>query len=182
MTRKRFVDDRQIGLDFDRQVEDAIEVMSALAKGQIEISPDDAPGEDEAIDCDSLYVLIAEACKDAIREFGASREQIVDALNMMFTFSDSEGTTNPITIHVFNNYLSKPTLNRLPIWAVMGICAITGNHAPLDVIVKKLGLTIITGMERLHLHLGRADELARQSAATKRSILKEIGTLRGRIR
>lgn len=181
MTRKRYIDERQMGLDFDRQVEDAIEVMSQLAKGQIEINPD-SPVEDETIDCDSLYVLIAEACKDAIREFGASREQIVDALNAMFTFSESEGTTNPITIHLLNNYLSKPTLNRLPIWAVMGICAITGNHGPMDVITKKLGLTVITGMERLHLHLGRADELARQSAATKRSILKEIGTLRGRIR
>ena len=181
MTRKRFIDDRQIGLDFDRQVEDAIEVMSQLAKGRIELGPE-TPAEEEAIDCDSLYVLIAEACKDAIREFGASREQIVDALNAMFMFSDSEGTVNPITIHVLNNYLSNPTLNRLPLWAVMGICAITGNHGPLDVIAKKLGLTVITGMERLHLHLGRADELARQSAATKKSILKEIGTLRGRIR
>lgn len=181
MTRKRYIDERQIGLDFDRQVEDAIEVMSQLAKGQIEINPE-SPVEDESMDCDSLYVLIAEACKDAIREFGASREQIVDALNTMFTFSESEGTTNPITIHLLNNYLSKPTLNRLPIWAVMGICAITGNHGPMDVIAKKLGLTLITGMERLHLHLGRADELARQSAATKKSILREIGTLRGRIR
>lgn len=181
MTRKRYIDERQIGLDFDRQVEDAIEVMSQLAKGQIEINPE-SPPEDESMDCDSLYVLIAEACKDAIREFGASREQIVDALNAMFTFSESEGTTNPITIHLLNNYLSKPTLNRLPIWAVMGICAITGNHGPMDVIAKKLGLTLITGMERLHLHLGRADELARQSAATKKSILREIGTLRGRIR
>lgn len=181
MTKKRFVDDRQIGLDFDRQVEEAITVMSRLADGSLPIETETAE-EDEAIDCDSLYVLMAEACKDAIRELGVSRELVVDRLNAMFVFSEAEGTVNPITIHILNNYLSKPTLNRLPVWVVMGICAITGSHGPMDVIARKLGLTVITGMERLHLHLGRADELARQSAATKKSILKEIGSLRGRIR
>ena len=180
MTRRRYVDDRQMGLDFDREVDEAIEVMSQLAKGHVEITT--GPEENEPIDCDSFYILMAEACKDAIRETGLSREQIVDAINTRFAFGESEGTANPITIHLLNNYLSKPTLNRMPLHVLTAICGITASHGPLDVIAKKLGLSIITWMERLHVQLGKADELTRHLAATKGSIRKEIGILRSKMR
>lgn len=179
MTRKRFIDERQIGLDFDREVDEAIEVMSQLAKGHVEIAHE--PEEDEPIDCDSFYILMAEACKDAIRGTGLSREQIVDAINTRLTFSDSEGTANPITIHLLNNYLSKPTLNRMPLHILKAICGITANHGPIDVFVRRLGLSVITDIESMHTELGKLDELTRHLAVTKGSIRRKIGIMRSKI-
>lgn len=180
MTRRKYVDERQIGLDFDREVDEAIEVMSQLAKGHVEITAE--PDEDEPIDCDSFYILIAEACKDAIRGTGLSREQMVDAINTSFAFSESEGTANPITIHLLNNYLSKPTLNRMPLHVLKAICGITANHGPLDVFVRRLGLSIITEVESIHTDMGKLDELSRHLAATKTSLRKKIRVIRSKMR
>ncbi len=132
------------------------------------------------IDVDELYTELAFECKRAIREAGMSVEQVAASVNTVFSFGDGETTANPVSVAVLRNYLSKPTTNRLPIWVVLAICIVTGNHSPFDAVVRRRGLTVIDSREQLHLTLGVLNDKFREIGAAKRKVERQIRLIKGR--
>jgi hypothetical protein len=169
--KRSTVDERQLGLDFSLQVEVFVDAARSMLELKQAPPPHDPDIETEA----ELYVEIAGACKAAIRESGKSREQILDAINSQFHKVDGDPAgKKPLTINMFNNYLSKPTENRIPVWLLYGIAAVTGSLKPFRPLVAGLGGKIITSVEETELLLGKLEQHIRDGATLKRQLQREL--------
>lgn len=178
--KQRYLDERQLGLEFERRVDECINVMGQIAAQTIPVETDTDP-EDLKIDADEYYAELAFECKRAIREAGLNVEQVVDSINRLITFGDGDTTANPVSLAVMRNYLSKPTTNRLPVWILFGVCAVTRDHGPLSFIARRLGKTIIDSQEQLHLMLGVLNDKYHEIGTAKRKVEKQLRLIKGRV-
>lgn len=111
-----------------------------------------------------LCVMLAAGIKKAISESGLSREQVVDGINAYFgrtaedAAKDDPSCRNPLTIHMFNNYLSKPAECPIPAYYLFAIHHITKSLAPAGVIVEAEGARIATGSEIRQMNIGKLEE------------------------
>ena len=180
MSPKKYCDYRQLGLEFEGQIDECIEVMGRIATQTAPITVSTDP-EDHVIDVNEYYLELAFECKRTIREAGMNVDQVVEAVNGIFRFDDGDTTANRVSVAVMRNYLSKPTINRLPVWILLGICAATGNNAPLATMARRLGLAIIDSQEQLHLMLGVLNDKYREIGTAKRKVEKQIRLIKGRV-
>src|SRR3989339_259487 len=110
--RREKIDPRQMEFDWDfpSKLEKVLHEREELKDKVIEGPPKVMKTENEF----ELCVLLAAGIKKAITESGLSREQMVDEINNYFGRTAEEAAKddpvcrNPLTIHMFNNYLSKP--------------------------------------------------------------------------
>jgi hypothetical protein len=123
---------------------------------------------------DEFYVELAAACKQAIRQSGMSREQVLDEINRRFGRTGEDGR-KPLSIHMFNNHLSKPQESRVPAWLVWAVCRATGSLAPFRVQVEALGGVVAAAEEETELLFGKLERHIRQLQAAKRSLARRLG-------
>lgn len=123
-------------------------------------------------------VEIAAAVKQAIRPTGMSREQLVDAINAYFgrseegAASDPPTCRKPLTIHMLNNYLSKPTEYPIPSYYLYAIHHVTGSLAPADAIVAAEGAKVASGTELRQMTLGKLEESIAEMQRLKKELKK----------
>lgn len=135
---------------------------------------------------DELFVEIAASCKAAIRESGMSREQVLDRVNAYLRRSggavspykgqsaELRESKRPISIHVFNNFLSKPAECPMRSSVVHAICKATGNFAPYRLLVSDLGGRVVTNDELTYMELGRLQWLTQEFSKLKRQLTKRL--------
>jgi len=80
----------------------------------------------------------------------------------------------PLSINMFNNYLSKPGEIKLPVWVVYGISLATGSLRPFRALVAGLGGKVISANEETELLLGKLEQHIREGAAIKRQLQREL--------
>ena len=110
------IDPRQQEFDFTKKVKRLNSAMASVARAIYEPPKPVVPVENEYEAC----IEIAVAVKQAIRASGLSREQVVDEINTYFGRTEEGAKANeptcrrPLSIHMLNNYLSKPTEYPIP--------------------------------------------------------------------
>lgn len=160
MTRKSpWIDPGQLPLDFAAQVEEYVEVKVDLYEAAKEV-PVAHTAENEMEAC----IEIAAAIKRTVRECGLSREQMVDGINAYFGRSDEgaeadpPGCRRPLTIHMLNNYLSKPCEYPIPAYYLYAIHHVTGIIEPGATIIAAAGGQVATAEEVRLLQLGKLEQ------------------------
>jgi hypothetical protein len=169
MRRKVFFDERQMSL-FSEEMERFAEATRGLMDEQ---KPKPMP---DGITEDALYMQIAAACKQAIEESGLSRAQVLDAVNAYLKRpgnGDSE-SKRPITINMFNHFLSKPTEYPMRTSVMQAICKVTGSTRPYELLVMDLGGVVVTEEELAYLQLGKLHWFTRESHKVKRLLTKKL--------
>lgn len=196
MVKRRYEDPNQMALCFCEQVETFISTTTAMAELAHEVFIPEPEPEMESEE--ELYVELAAACKAAIRESGLSREEVLGRVNRHFGRSGDDkkdgsregrpagspvdprmtGTQSdpkrPLSINMFNNYLSKPGEIKLPVWVVYGISLATGSLRPFRALVAGLGGKVISANEETELLLGKLEQHIREGAAIKRQLQREL--------
>lgn len=149
----------QLPFDFDRLVDEYIEVKTDLVEAAKE-RPEPQGAESEMEAC----IEIAAAIKRTVREAGISREQLVDGINAYFGRTDDGAEKDPpecrkpLTIHMLNNYLSKPCEYPIPAYYLYAIHQVTGIIEPAATIVAAAGGQVATAEEIRLLQLGKLEQ------------------------
>lgn len=173
--RKGKIDPNQMSFEFSfsEKIDRHIKMVEEI-QADIEAGPEiPEPIENEFEAC----IEIAAAIKRSIRDSGLSREQVVDGINAHFARTD-EGTKedppvcrNPLTINMFNNYLSKPTDCPIPAYYLYAIHRVTGHLYPARAIVAAEGARVASGKEVRQMALGKLEE----NIAEMRRLKRELG-------
>lgn len=157
---KKRVPDNQLPFDFDALVDEYIEVKTDLAVAVREPARAPQHAESEMEAC----IEIAAAIKRTVRESGMSREQLVDGINAYFGRSEAGAEKDPpecrkpLTIHMLNNYLSKPCEYPIPAYYLYAIHHVTGIIEPGATIVAAAGGQVATAEEVRLLQLGKLEQ------------------------
>lgn len=156
MSKKRkFLDNpNQLKLDFKTYQAAREEILDACQKPQTSKYP---TSRDEAC------VEIAVACKHAIRQSGMSREQALDAINQYFK-------DKKLSIHMLNNYLSKPIKYPIPSCYIYAIQGVTGSLEPIQSLAESMDARVITGAEVRQMALGKLDETILEMQRLKKEL------------
>jgi len=175
--RYRHDDPNQLHMEFCERIETFAEVTREIL--------DHANAAVKALECtegieteDELHVEIAAACKQAIRESGMTRDQVLDGINRYLGRTEDGETPDrkkKYSIHMLNNWLSKPSDNRLPTRVLHAIVKITGSLVPYEVLVADAGGVVISSAERTELQLGKLEQLIREAASMKRQLMRSKG-------
>ena len=171
--RPKKIDPRQMqfDFDFDEQVDRYVEARNQIADA-IEQRAAALPFENEI----EISIEIAAAAKRAIREWGRSREQLVDDINQFFgrtaekAKADPPECRNPLTIHMINNYLSKPVEYPLPAYLLVAIQHVTKKLYMAETIVAYEGAQVATGAELRQMTLGKLEETMTEMRRLKREL------------
>jgi hypothetical protein len=157
--KKPSIPDNQLPLDFDALVDEYIEVKADLVEAAREVR-EHRCGENEMEAC----IEIAAAIKRSLRDSRLSREQLVDGINAYFGRSeqgaekDPPECRKPLTIHMLNNYLSKPCEYPIPAYYLYAIHHVTGIIEPAATIVAAAGGQVATAEEIRLMHLGKLEQ------------------------
>lgn len=165
---KEKLDSRQLSLfDYDRKIEDYVALKTEILR-----SPEKA--DKEAHSWEEDCIAIAAAIKSAIKKSGLSREQIVEAVNDYYGWSQEISdcrsdiskkgkgkkaqTGKRLTIHMFNHFLSKPTKYPIQAYYIFAIQSITKSLEPCISFAEAENAQVISGDEKRALTLGKIDD------------------------
>jgi hypothetical protein len=157
--KKTSVPNNQLPLDFEALVDEYIEVKTDLVEAAGR-KPGPMSAESEMEAC----IEIAAAIKRTLRESGKSRDQLVDGINAYFGRTDEGAEKDPpecrkpLTIHMLNNYLSKPCEYPIPAYYLYAIHHVTGIIEPAATIVAAAGGQVATAEEIRLLQLGKLEQ------------------------
>lgn len=158
--RRQPVPANQLPFDFEALVDEYIEVKADLVEAARGPAQPHHGAENEMEAC----IEIAAAIKRTLRESHLSREQLVDGINAYFGRSDEAADLDPpacrkpLTIHMLNNYLSKPCEYPIPAYYLYAIHHVTGIIEPAATIVAAAGGQVATSEEVRLLQLGKLEQ------------------------
>lgn len=148
----------------------------------------DAIGTDKAPHAMENYeeacIELAAAVKRAVREYGKRtgirdiRKHMVAEINKYFGASVQdvpESSKMPLSIHMFNHYLSKPAEYPMPGALLYAIHHITGSLEPCRTFTDAEGGEVITREDRQHLMLGRAEAALLELQRVKKELKGGLG-------
>lgn len=169
--RSRKIDQNQLAFDFEAK----LEVYQSARLEVLEACQESGPIQPVIDSADEACVEIAAAIKRMLRETNLSREELVDEINDYFGLdradeSGDESGRKPLTIHMFNHYLSKPVYYPIPAFYLIAILAITGSLEVARVLVEPIGARIISGPEVRQMALGQLDEMITEMQKLKREL------------
>jgi len=174
MSRKTApIDPAQIPFDWSAQVDELMETKIGLFRAAAAPAPVACSAANEFEDC----IEIAVAIKRTLRESGLSREQLVDGINAYFGRTDQGAEADPpacrrpLTIHMFNNYLSKPCEYPIPAYFLFAIQAVTGIIEPAATIVAAAGGQVATAEEVKLLQLGRLEQAQNEMRRLRKELI-----------
>jgi hypothetical protein len=147
MSKKgKFQDKNQTALDFDTPIAEYESLRTQLIAG---------PEKTERIEnWDEACIEVAASVKNALRSWGKSREELVDAINKYFG-ATPEG--RHLSIHMFNHYLSKPVEYPMPAALIYAVQHITGSLETIANFAVAEGGRVITAGEVRELAIGKID-------------------------
>jgi len=172
--RKHKPDPNQMEFDweFPSKLEAVLEETSVL-RDQVSVGPPKAQRTENEFE---LCVTIAAGIKKAVDKSGLSREQLVDGVNAYFGRSDEEAEKEermcrkPLSIHMLNNYMSKPADYPIPAYYLFAIHHVTDSLDPVRVFVRAEGARIATGKEIRQMALGKLEEHIAEIKKLKKEI------------
>ena len=156
------IDPRQMEFDWDfpSRLEKVLEERRKIHEKVIEGPPKSRFTENEF----ELCVTLGAAMKRAVDETGLSREQIVDGVNAYFGRTEEDAKKdkptcrNPLSIHMLNNYLSRPAETPIPAYYLFAIHHLTGSLEPAREFVEAEGAKIATDAEIRQMNIGKLEE------------------------
>lgn len=166
-------DQMQFDFDFSKRVDSYIAARQDLEQA-IDAGPQTGSFENEF----EIMMDIAVAAKKAIRESGFSREQVVDGINEYLGRTDEGAKAdpplcrNPLTIHMLNNYLSKPIEYPLQAFMLVALHHVTGQLYPAETIVAYEGAKVVSGEEIKMLTLGKLERNIAEMNQLRRELKK----------
>lgn len=153
------LDPRQLQMDFDAMMEEYEQSRKEIVESMQEHALKRSSVPTITCSADEVCVEIAAACKRAIRDSGMSRDQLVDAINGYFGWSENgEGERKPLSLHMLNHYLSKPSDYPIPLFILYAIQHITWSLEPAKALVEPFDARVITGEEVRQMTLGKLDD------------------------
>lgn len=165
------IDPRQMNFDFDAMMEEYEASRKQIVASIEEHAMKRTCVQATTCSADEICVEIAAACKRAIRDSNLSREQIVDAINEYYCWSDGdESERKPLSIHMLNHYLSKPSEYPIPLYILHAIQHITWSLEPAKALVEPFDARIITGEEVRQMALGKLDETIAEMQRLKKEL------------
>ena len=176
MAKRNLPDPSQMTFDF--VFEEKVDAY-IRAKEQILEAMEETPGPSQPVESEfEACVELAAAVKRAIRPTGMSRDQVVDAINAYFGRTDEGAKADPptcrkpLTIHMLNNYLSKPIEYPLPAYYLYAIHRVTGSLLPAEAIVSVEGAKVATGKEIRQLTLGKLEDSITEMQRLRKELKK----------
>lgn len=164
---------QQLEFDFDGALD---RYLGAKAELQASMEWHSAPAQEEAEDEFEACIEIAAGIKRALRESGLSREQLVDGINAYFgrtvegAGKEPPECKRPLSIHMLNNYLSKPADYPIPAYYLFAIHRVTRSLEPASVIVAAEGAKVASRGELKDMALGKVDRLMEEMRALRKEI------------
>ena len=146
--KRKTIDTKQAALDFDGPIQQYEDLRVKLLH-----SPDNPPRIDSY---EEACIEIAATVKSALRASGMSRDELVDAINLYFSATGKN--RHSLSIHMFNHYLSKPTLYPIPAVLIFAIQHITGSLETISALAKAEEARVISGEEVRNLAIGKLDD------------------------
>lgn len=141
------LDTRQRSFDFDTPIAEYESLRIKLING---------PEKPERVESfDEACIEIAATVKSALRAWGKSREELVDAINNYFGVTPE---SKQLSIHMFNHYLSKPVEYPMPAAFIYAIQHITGSLETIETFAKAEEARVISGEEVRKLAIGKLDD------------------------
>jgi len=160
MAKKRTrVDPSQLSLQFDQQIREYTDLKEEILTTHQELPQGHQSYEEACIE-------IAAAVKRVLRSTGMSREQMVDAVNGYFGWAEKvqsskfkvQSSKDPLSIHMFNHYLSKPVEYPLPAFLIFAIQRIAESLELARVFAEAEDGKVISKGEVRQWALGKLDE------------------------
>lgn len=160
--RKEKIDPRQMEFDWDFPSK-----LEKLVHDRAELRDKAAAGPEKTrngVNEFGLCVDLAAGIQRAMNEADLSREQVVDLVNEYFgrtaeeAKSDNPTCRNPLSIHMLNNYLSKPAETPIPAYYLFAFHHVTRSLEPARVMVEAEGARVATGGEIRQMALGKLEE------------------------
>lgn len=172
--QKQKIDPNQMEFDWDfpSKLEKVLQERDVLQEKVILGPPKARQAENEFEIC----VVLAAGIKKAIDESELSRDQVVDLINGYFGRTKEEAKKddpicrNPLTINMFNNYLSKPAECPIPAYYLFAIHHVTESLEPARVFVEAEGAKIATGGEIRQMALGKLEDHMTEIKKLKKEI------------
>ncbi|MDA8138018.1 MAG: hypothetical protein M0036_05125 [Desulfobacteraceae bacterium] len=146
----------QFDFDFDQRVEHYVEARLQIAEA-IDVGTQPRTFENEL----ELTIEIAMAAKQSIKEWGGSREQLVDGVNAYFGRSAEGVQADPPTCR-----------NPMPAYLLVAIQSVTKHLHPANLIVSYEGAQVATGAELRQMTLGKLEETLLEMRRLKRELGK----------
>lgn len=141
------IDTRQQELDLDTPIAEYEALRTKLITG---------PEKPERVESyEEACIEISAAAKKDIREWGGSREQLVDAINLYFGVTTGSWR---LSIHMLNHYLSKPVEYPIPTPIIYAIQHITGKLGIISVLAQAEEARVIDKTEVRKLAIGKLDD------------------------
>ena len=173
MAKPSYSDPNQLKLElrYEDKVDSYISAKKEILKAINEPEPTLAI-ENEFEAC----VEIAAAIKRAIRLSGMSRDQVVDGINSYFGRSEAGAAEDPpvcrkpLSIHMLNNYLSKPTEYPMPAYYLYAVHHVTGSLEPAETIVSAENAKVATGAEIRQMKLGKLEQILIETQRLKQEM------------
>lgn len=170
MPLRKQPDGRQLVFDFSSRVESIAENTRLIAESATRPIGN---GDADTVDEDELHVELAVACKRAIRQSGLSREQTLDRINQVLGRTE-ETERKPISMGVFNNWLSKPAENPIPVRTMLALCQVTDSLEPFEALVGRFGAVIVPQGEQVALLLGKLQTATLEAQRLKRQLTNQL--------
>jgi hypothetical protein len=104
---------------------------------------------------DEACIEIAATVKNALRNSGIRREELVDAINTYFGGSEKN---KHLSIHMFNHYLSKPTTYPMLAALIFAVQHVTGSLETVSTLAEAEQARVISGEEVRRLAIGKLDD------------------------
>jgi hypothetical protein len=175
--RRKKLDPHDTQLDFEFDFTKRVDGY-LTARQDIEQAITDGPLTSSFENEFEVMMDIAVSAKKAIRESNLSREQVVDGINQYLGRSeegakaDPPKCKNPLTLHMLNNYLSKPTEYPLQAYLLVALQHVTGKLYPSETILAYEGAQAVTEEEIKLLTLGKLEQTISNMNKLRRELKK----------
>lgn len=126
----------------------------------------------------NVAARVKAAMREAIRESGLSREEIVERMASLATrdgLRGGRGTT--ITLANLDAWVGETKDNQIPVHLLTIFCRVTRNLGVIEALAAPLGATVIGRRDRRLLEVAKIDEESKKLKRRKTQILSEIGEL-----
>lgn len=161
MSRKR-KDPDQLELPFG----DGSSVVHRYVSLQREILDPAPPPKKEKFSWEEDCIYLAVALKEAIKESGQSREEVVDEINAGYGWPNAdeykklsdEGKSTGVkhlSIHMFNHFLSKPTEYPIDGYYILAIQRVTESLKPADAFARDRLATVVSPEQKREFSFGQ---------------------------
>jgi hypothetical protein len=117
------------------------------------------------------------AMRESIRQSRLSRDQIAEQMTdaLLIEGLRCPGNARAISKAILDKWVSESARHVIPLSLLPVFCAIVGDWLPIQIVVKPLGLTIVSDRERRLLEWADAEIKRREASKKAKRLAEDIG-------